>query len=150
MNFKFLNTIIIILSIIFLIAVIYLSSIIIKNYSSQNNNEINNLTVVRVIDGDTFVLYSGETIRLLCVNTPEEGKEGYEDAKLFLESLILNKEARLESDLEDKDKYNRSLRYVYVNNSNQEIFINKEIVKYGLGTLFPYGNSTKLCDEIAN
>ncbi len=150
MNFKHLNAIIITLSLIFLVLIIYISSIIIKDYPPQDINEINNLTVTRVIDGDTFFLYNREIVRLLCVDTPEEGKEGYEDAKVFLESLILNKEVRLESDLEDKDKYNRSLRYVYTNISGNELFINKEIVKYGLGKVFPYGNSTRLCDEISS
>jgi len=146
MNFKYLNAIIIILSLIFLLSIIYVYLTIIKNYQSQFNNEINNLTVISVIDGDTFVLYSEEIIRLLCVDTPEEGKKGYQDAKIFLESLILNKEVRLESDIEDKDKYNRSLRYVYVSLNGNEVFVNKEIVKYGLGKAFPYGNSTRLCD----
>ena len=79
--------------------------------------------VTRIIDGDTFELASGETIRLLCIDTPEKGEQGYEEATLFLENLLLNEEPTLEPDIQDKDKYNRSLRYVYLN----ETFINKEI-----------------------
>lgn len=89
-------------------------------------------------------------LRLICVDTPEEGKEGFEDAKLFLESLIFNKEVRLESDIDDKDVYGRSLRYVYVSMNGNEVFVNKELVKYSLANIFRYGNNTKRCDEIEN
>ena len=81
--------------------------------------------VTRVIDGDTFKVYSGETIRLLCVDTPEKNQQGYEEAKLFLESLILNKEVNLIASLTDKDIYNRSLRYVYADNQ----FVNKLVLE---------------------
>ncbi len=87
--------------------------------------------VTRVIDGDTFVINSGETIRLLCVDTPEKNTEGYEDATLFLEDLILNKEVTLNSSITDKDIYGRLLRYVYINGT----FVNKEILQNDYGKL---------------
>ena len=115
---------------------------------SLNKETVNNIIenkVSRVIDGDTFVLESGEIIRLLCVDSPEKGEKGYQEAKIFLENLILNKNIFLEKDISEKDVYNRSLRYVYQEN----IFINKELVKNKHAAIFRYGNDTKRCDEIA-
>ena len=148
MNFKLINVLIVVFSLIILIFIIYISEVIIINYPFNNFNEANNFTVIKVVDGDTFQLYNGEIIRLICIDTPEEGKPGFEDAKLFLESLIMNREVRLENDIDDKDIYGRSLRYVYVSMNGNEVFVNKEMVRYGLAEVFRYGNDTKRCDEI--
>lgn len=56
---------------------------------------------------------------------------------------------RLEKDVINKDEYGRLLRYVYVNISVEEIFVNKELFKQGYGTIFRYGNDTSRCGEIA-
>jgi len=99
--------------------------------------------VTRVIDGDTFEIYSGETIRLLCVNTPEITEPNYEQAKLFLESLILNKEVNLTPSLTDKDIYDRLLRYVHINNQ----FVNKLVLEnYGELLIIPPEN----CELLEN
>ena len=103
-------------------------------------------TVTNVVDGDTFVLGSGETVRLICVDTPEQGESGYEEAKDFLSFLVLGREVRLEKDVSERDQYGRLLRYVYI--GTIEIFVNKEIVQQGYGKVFPYGNDTKRCGEI--
>lgn len=100
-------------------------------------DELPNNYVTNVIDGDTFQTASGDTIRLLCVDTPELGSEGYEEAKQFLESLILNKEVILNKSITDKDNYNRLLRYVYANSSysGELVFVNKLILDENYGTL---------------
>ena len=104
--------------------------------------------VVNVTDGDTFEIATEEQVRIICVDTPEKGEESYQEAKDFLSSLILGENIRLEADVEDKDSYGRLLRYVYVNISGKEVFVNKEIVQRGYGSLFPYGNNTEKCNEI--
>lgn len=81
----------------------------------------------RAIDGDTFVIDSGEKIRLIGMNTPEKGEYYYTEAKEKLEALILNKTIYLEKDKKNKDKYGRSLRYVYTD----DYFVNLELVKDG-------------------
>ena len=70
--------------------------------------------VTRVIDGDTFVLANEQKVRLICVDTPELGDTDSYESKEFLESLILDKEVRLEKDVSETDKYGRLLRYVWV------------------------------------
>ena len=62
---------------IILVFAIY-SAFNLNNGANYNADKIN----LKVIDGDTFE-FNGEIIRLRCVNTPEKGKEGYNDAKEF-------------------------------------------------------------------
>ena len=105
-----------------------------------DETKLENNTVVRVIDGDTFEYYDKNSdkilkVRLLCVDAPEKNKEGYEDAKSYLRSLILYKEVILKSSITDKDRYNRLLRYVYVNDFGEVLFVNKLILNNGYGEL---------------
>jgi endonuclease YncB( thermonuclease family) len=126
-------------------------------YRYQNVKETNEIYVSSVIDGDTFKLSNNDIIRLLCVDTPEKGSKGYEDAKNFLEDLVLNKDITKEISLvnpresfgEDYlDKYNRKLRFVYLNKDTlNEIFVNQEIINQDYGELFIYNNSNE-CERI--
>lgn len=138
--------VLIILMIVFLIT---LSFYIIYGKEKIISQDLQIAKVISVIDGDTFIIDSGEKVRLICVDTPEENEKGYQEAKQFLENLILNKQIRLEKDVSETDKFGRLLRYAYINGTNSEIFVNKEIIKNNLGTLFPYGNDTKKCEEIS-
>ena len=132
------------LGIIFLIIffVWSLSLFFYYNYADNSNKKINENQnekpdnyVVRIIDGDTFKLENGKIVRMLCIDAPELGKTGAEEAKDFLENLILNKEVQLEKDINDVDKYNRSLRYVWINDSsNIKIFVNKEMINKGFAS----------------
>ncbi len=114
--------------------------------------EVTPNTVVNVIDGDTFEVYDSsgniETIRLLCVNTPEKNQEGYEEAKSYLKSLILDKQVILNSSVTDKDVYNRLLRYVYVNDSEILLFVNKLILDNNYGELMIIPSEE--CREVIN
>ena len=144
------NLVILILLIVFFILTIslyFVFKITSLDYSSPDTND-SKIIVSEVIDGDTFKLSSGETVRLICVDAPEKNTKGYEEAKKFLSDLILNKEVRLEKDVSEIDAYGRLLRYVYLNESGEDIFVNKEIVRAGYGEPWPYGNDTAKCGEI--
>lgn len=98
-------------------------------------SEPESVYVSRVIDGDT-IIGNNESVRLLGINTPERGEELYNEAKEFLESEIINKTVRLEFGRERKDRYNRTLAYVFFNNKN----VNLELVEIGFGNYyFPSG-----------
>ena len=100
--------------------------------------------VTRVIDGDTLVVASVGTVRLIGVDTPETvdprrpvqvfGRE----ASDFTRRTTLNKVVKLEFDLDRTDRYRRTLAYVYLPDGT---FVNAEIVKQGFGhayTQFPF------------
>lgn len=92
--------------------------------------------VVRwVIDGDTFVLSSGERVRLLGVNAPENEPwknkvEPYgREAAQYAKKMLTGEKVYLEGDLEEKDKYGRTLAYVFLADG---VFINERLVAEGL------------------
>lgn len=90
-------------------------------------------TVSKVIDGDTIVLDTGETVRYLGIDAPELDKQkggpafyAREAAKINRQ-LVLMKKVRLEFDVEKKDAYGRLLAYVFV----KDLFVNAELVRRG-------------------
>lgn len=70
--------------------------------------------VETVEDGDTFDLRSGARVRMLLIDSPARGKEGYKQAGEYLEKLIKNKRVCLEYDRYQNDKYGRILAWVWV------------------------------------
>ena len=111
------------------------------NYSFLDKKLINffddseQVSITRAIDGDT-VEVGNYSIRLLGINTPERGEEGYEEAKQFLEMITLNKTVQLKVGKEKSDKYGRKLAYLFLRNAN----INKELVDEGYANFyFPSG-----------
>lgn len=90
--------------------------------------------VERIIDGDTVVLENGERVRLLGIDAPETGQYYYKEAKEYLERLILHKNIRLERGLENRDKYGRLLRYIFID----DIFVNLELIKNGYASVLIY------------
>lgn len=82
----------------------------------------------KIIDGDTFLIEGGYSVRILGIDADERGYPCYDAAKNRLEELILNKEVRLEQGTENLDQYCRYLRYVSLGNQN----ISLELVKEGL------------------
>ena len=98
----------------------------------------------RVIDGDTIILEDIGRVRLIGVDTPETvhrskpverfGKEASE----FLRGLIEGGKVWLEYDWQRKDKYGRTLAYVYLPDST---FVNAAIIRFGYGhayTKYPF------------
>lgn len=76
--------------------------------------------VVRVIDGDTYVISSGEKVRMLGIDAPEMSTYFGNYAKQYLKHLIEGKTIRIQDDVmnQDKDRYGRLLRYTYLNNQD--------------------------------
>lgn len=94
-------------------------------------------TVTRVVDGDTLKLSTGETVRLIGVDTPETvdprkpverfGKE----ASAFTKRAAEGKKVRLELEgASNKDKYGRTLAYVWLPDGK---LLNAEIIRQGYG-----------------
>jgi len=102
-----------------------------------------NAFVSKVIDGDTVII-AGESVRLLGMDTDERGYPCYNEAKKRIEELILDKEVVLEQDAEDKDMYERRLRYIFLNGEN----INLQLVKEGLAVARFYPENQKYKEEI--
>jgi len=90
-------------------------------------------TVLQVIDGDTIVIEGGHHIRYIGIDTPEKGQAYYEEAGLYNQELVAGRTLRLETDVTNKDKFGRFLRYIYVG----DLFVNLELVKQGYAEVYP-------------
>ncbi len=84
--------------------------------------------VTGVVDGDTITIEGGQRVRLLGIDTRERGEPCYQEAKEYLTNLVKMKDVELEADKEDKDRYGRLLRYVWINGTDVDL----EILKPGL------------------
>ena len=145
MKDKLRTTLIVIFSVIFLVIVIGFGLYLI--YTTEVKKGEGKEFVIDVIDGDTFKMNTGDIIRLLCVNTPEKGEKDNERDALFLESLVLYKEVRLEQGetLNKTGKYGRTLAFVYVNNLGKDVFVNKLIIDAGFSDVYDYGDDEGEC-----
>lgn len=106
--------------------------------------EKNTATISKVIDGDTVELETWKRVRLLDINAPEMGQPYHEEATNRLKELIENKTVILENDVEDKDRYGRFLRYVFLDNKN----INVKMVEEGYANVYLIPPNTKYETEL--
>ena len=80
-----------------------------------------------VTDGDTIEVDGLGKIRMVGVNTPERGVEGYICSKRFVQKLCLNREVSLDiDDSKNTDRYGRYLAVVIVDGKNLNEMLLKE------------------------
>lgn len=92
------------------------------------------VTVARVVDGDTLALSDNSRVRLIGVDTPETVKPNHPvepfglEAGAFTREFVGRGEVVLEFDATKQDKYGRLLGYVWVG----EKMLNEELLRAGL------------------
>ena len=95
--------------------------------------------IERVVDGDTLLLASGPTVRLIGVNTPETVKPDHPiepfgpEASQFTRAFLSAGQVRLTFDRERLDRYGRQLAYAWVG----ERMLNEELLRAGLARYEP-------------
>jgi micrococcal nuclease len=112
-------------------------------------------TVTRIVDGDTIVVKvngADEKVRLIGINTPETvdprkpvecfGKEASNRTKQL---LPVGTAVTLVSDVEPRDKYNRTLSYVY--RSSDNAFVNLALVADGYARMYTFPPNVAHVDE---
>jgi micrococcal nuclease len=99
----------------------------------------NAVFVTRVIDGDTIETEGGYHVRYIGIDAPEKDEPYYWEAFQANRNLVEHGKVRLEKDVEDKDKYGRLLRYVWVNNT----MVNAELVRLGYAYSHSYPPNLK-------
>lgn len=101
--------------------------------------------IKKVIDGDTFIFKSDSLeikVRLLDIDCPEHDQPFADSCKLFIENL---KNKKLTLYPKNKDRYNRTLAYLYNNNVN----INYLMVQNGYAWKWKHCKNTSL-DSLQN
>jgi len=112
--------------------------------------------VIKVIDGDTIDISTGERVRYIGVDTPETkhpikkvecfGKEASGKNK----ELVLDQEVRLEKDVSDKDRYGRLLRYVYIParpGGGDALFVNDYLARNGFAHAATFPPDVKFSEQ---
>ena len=119
--------------------IILASLLLLVSCQSPNNSSTTpaSLKVARVVSGQSLEVLGMESqpnlisqVRLIGLDAPDIRQIPWgEDAKQFVESLIgsANQAVNLEFDLEAKDKFNRTLAYVW----KDKLLLNEEVVKQG-------------------
>ncbi|MHA6489141.1 thermonuclease family protein [Bacillus cabrialesii] len=111
------------------------------------------VTVSRVIDGDTFIAdvnSTEERIRLILVDTPEtvhptKAVQPYgKEASAFSKKTLENQSVYLEYDQEKRDKYDRLLAYVFLKDGTS---FNKILLEKGYARLAVFPPNIKYKDE---
>lgn len=93
-------------------------------------------SVESVVDGDTIVVAGGTRVRLIGVDTPETkdprrpvGCFGREASRFTASLLPRGTPVRLVGDVEQRDRYDRTLAYVY--RLPDGLFVNAELLRRG-------------------
>ena len=112
--------------------------------ATPNNSGLDKAVVRRVIDGDTIVLYNGERVRFIGIDAPEIGEPGADEATQFVRDMVEGQTVWLEASGNDRDRFNRLRRYVWVQeptdtqceNQIQEKQLNAMLLANGLAVPF--------------
>lgn len=114
----------------------------------------------RVVDGDTadFVLSDGrvDRVRFILIDTAETvhpsapvGCFGQEASTFTSWLLSLGANVYLERDVSDRDRYDRLLRYVWLDFGGGEVYLlNETIARSGYGALSTYPPDVKYVDQV--
>ena len=101
--------------------------------------------VTTILDGDSFVIDTGERVRLICVDANSTKTPDGLAAKELLEKLLIGKHVRLEREQSETDAYGRLVRHAYVDN----ISVSEALLKEGLAKVYPFGPDVAYCEEFA-
>lgn len=123
-------------------------------FSTTQGVEGESVLVTRVVDGDTIEISTGQTVRLIGVDTPETvdprrpvgcfGKEASNETK----KLLTGKEVILQKDVSETDKFHRLLRYIFLPlESNQTLFVNDYLVREGFAKVYAYPPDVKYNEQ---
>jgi len=117
-------------------------------FPQQTQSNVTQVTVLRVIDGDTLELASGERVRLIGVDAPELGRPGANEATQFVRERTEGRTVWLEADGADRDRHGRLRRYVWLQqptntrdeNQIRQHQLNALLLANGLASVMIIGN----------
>lgn len=123
--------------------------------SNTSEEKVELVEVARIVDGDTVVLSDNRTVRYLNIDTPETKKPGTPiqcfgpEASQMNKSLVEGKKVVIKADKEFQDKYDRELRFIFLegeNVDNVENSINARLVRMGFARASIYEPNSTYAD----
>lgn len=116
------------------------------------------MDVIRVVDGDTVIVRLDgreERLRYIGIDAPESvtpdqpvqcfGPEATDENK----RLVAGKTVFLESDLENRDRFGRLLRYVYVSGTDGDLLmVNRHLVERGFAEAGSFPPNVRYQDDL--
>ncbi len=115
-------------------------------------------TLISVSDGDTIRVDVGgqvETLRLILIDTPEtrdpnNPPECYgAEATAFLDGLLpVGSELYLETDVSERDRFGRLLRYVWFDRGDEVYLVNEAMVRSGYAAQSTFPPDVKYAERI--
>lgn len=115
----------------------------VRPYTMPDMSTLMVAQVVRITDGDTIrVRLAGVEypLRYIGVNTPEVGQPYAAEATALNSTLVSGQAVYLEKDVSETDRYNRLLRYVWLEDGT---FVNYELVRQGYAQVATYPPDVK-------
>lgn len=128
------------LGLIIFLSLALLRLLVFKPEQATNPKTWQIVTVRHVIDGDTIELTDGRRVRLLGIDAPEAGYYGKaaepysEESTAWLRHRIEGREVQLRTDHPEKDRYDRTLAWIY---DPGGLLINQQILIEGQAKLLP-------------
>lgn len=115
----------------------------------ESTDEAQLFNSVVIVDGDTIDV-NGKRVRYIGVDTPELGHDGTKsdcyakEAADYNRNLVISGKLRMEKDVSETDKYNRLLRYVYLDDGRM---INEILVAEGYAKAATYPPDVKYAER---
>ncbi len=111
--------------------------------------------VVRILDGDTFALSTGQVVKLASVEAPSFGRGDDQDAVYavesarLLEDLIMGREVKLYYPGLTRDRYDRAIAHVATaDNLGADFWVNQEIIRRGGARVRIYPDSAAVSQDL--
>ncbi len=109
------------------------------------------VTLASVTDGDTVKVNMAdgtvEKVRLIGINSTESGECFAEEANASLRSLLDRQQFAMTSDVSDRDRYDRLLRYLWLGNG---VFVNEAQVVGGFALARDYPPDSQYSSRLAD
>lgn len=92
------------------------------------------VTVTKVIDGDTIIVDGKTKVRYVGMDTPEYNRPGFQQSVAANRRLVEGREVQLELDVQQRDRYQRLLAYVWVG----EVLVNLRLLQEGYAQVWTF------------
>jgi len=104
--------------------------------------------VRKASDGDSGKLSDGRGYRLVGIDTPEKGARYADEARAYAKKMLDGRKVFLETATDPKDRYNRLLSWMWIEEDGKRKLVNEEIVRAGLAYVYKIKPNIRYIDRL--